>query len=241
MAELSQLEQKELVGTTAIDRLIERGWIFSGMKIGLGTGSTAIPAVRQLAKRIADGSLCGVKAVATSLQTSIVCEELGIPVYSMNSREIDGRLDLAIDGADSISPENHLIKGGGAAHLLEKIVAYNAERFVVVADASKITDSLGTAFALPVEIVAEARVSVVRQLESLGAHCVLREGTCKVGPVVTDNGNLIVDVMWNVPVDAPAMEDTINRIVGVVENGFFTKNRPLVFVARPDGTVLERE
>lgn len=236
---ISQAEQKALVGKVAIDSLIEKGLIFSGMKIGLGTGSTAMPAVSRLAERIKDGTLKDIKAVATSFQTSIACEELGIPVFSMNAKEIGGKLDLAIDGADEINPDKQLIKGGGAALLLEKIVAYNAKTFVIVADSSKTVPSIGTKFALPVEIIAEARTSVFASLQNLGASCTLRQGVKKAGPVITDNGNLIADIVWQTPPDAAKMESEINKIVGVVENGFFTANKPIVYVAQADGTVKE--
>ncbi len=236
---ISQAEQKALVGKVAIDSLIEKGLIFSGMKIGLGTGSTAMPAVSRLAERIKDGTLKDIKAVATSFQTSIACEELGIPVFSMNAKEIGGKLDLAIDGADEINPDKQLIKGGGAALLLEKIVAYNAKTFVIVADSSKTVPSIGTKFALPVEIIAEARTSVFAALQNLGASCTLRQGVKKAGPVITDNGNLIADIVWQTPPDAAKMESKINKIVGVVENGFFTANKPIVYVAQADGTVKE--
>jgi ribose 5-phosphate isomerase A len=240
MAELSQAEQKKLVGAYAVDKLLEEGLIFSGMKIGLGTGSTAMPAVERLAFHLHSGTIRDIKAVATSFQTTIACEQLGIPVYSMNAAVIGGQLDLAIDGADEISPENHLIKGGGAALLLEKIVAYNAKQFVVVADSSKDVPHLGTGFALPVEIIAEARSALFRQLEGLGAQCSVREGVRKAGPVVTDNGNLILDLLWKEPVDAATLEDTIKSLVGVVEVGFFTKNKPRCYIARKDGSVTVR-
>lgn len=226
---MTQSEQKELVASTAVDTLINEGKIFSGMKIGLGTGSTAIPAVKHLAKRINDGTLKDIKAVVTSFGTQNLCEELNIPVYSMNDKVIGGHLDLAIDGADEVDPDNNVIKGGGAALLREKIVAYNSTLFVVVADSTKIVDSLGTKFPLPVEIIAEARVPVENALNSIGAECVLREGVRKCGPVITDNGNQILDILWKSPVNPAEMEDKINSIVGVVENGFFTKNKPVIF------------
>ena len=184
MKTLTQNEQKEKVGKVAIDTLIEKGLIFSGMKIGLGTGSTAMHAVKQVALRIKDGTLSNIKAVSTSFQTTIACEELGIPVFSMNSPEIKGELDLSIDGADEIDVDANLIKGGGAALLLEKIVAYNSKKYVIIADESKAVCDLGTKFALPVE-----------------------------------------------------MEEKINSITGVVETGFFTKNKPIVFVAKSDDTM----
>lgn len=238
---ISQNEQKKLAAVYAIDDLVASGRILSNMKIGLGTGSTAMPAVERLASYIQKGTLTGIRAVATSFQTTIACEELGIPAFSMNAREIGGELDLAIDGADEISPARHLIKGGGAALLLEKIVAYNAKLFVIVADSSKVVTSLGSGFPLPVEIIAEARVSATEALEKLGAKVTLRQGIRKAGPVITDNGNLIVDCLFPSAVDASAMEIAINRIVGIVENGFFTQNIPLVYIAREDGTVEKRE
>ena len=164
MKKFSQSEQKELVARTAIDTLIEQKKIFSGMKIGLGTGSTAMPAVRRLAERIADGTLSDVKAVVTSFQTANACEEYGIPVYSLNDKAIGGKLDLAIDGADEIAPDKSVIKGGGAALLREKSVEYNAKTFVVIGDASKAVKSLGTKFPLPVEIIADARVPVQKAI-----------------------------------------------------------------------------
>ena len=197
---LSQKEQKALVGKTAVDRLIEKGFIKSGMKIGLGTGSTAIVAVDRLALYIREGKLSGIKAVATSFQTHIACEENGIP----------------------------------------------SKRLVIIADESKLVPHLGTRFPLPVEIIAAARTPVVRAMEKLGASCVLRTGSGKDGPVITDNGNQILDCTWSPlaggtsPVDPLKMEDKVNKITGVVENGFFTKNRPLVFIARADGSVEER-
>ena len=237
---ISKDEQKVLAASTAVDRLIEEGKIFSGMKIGLGTGSTAMPAVKRLAERINDGTLKDIKAVATSFQTSLALEELGIAVYTLNDKVIGGHLDLTIDGADEIDPMNNLIKGGGAALLREKIVAYNSDSYAIVADESKSVNTLGTKFNLPVEIIAESRVPVIKSIEALGAVCTLREGVKKAGPVITDNGNMILDCVWKTPVDPAEMEDRINSITGVVECGFFTKLKPVAFIAHSDGTVEER-
>lgn len=237
---ISKDEQKVLAATTAVDTLIKEGKIFSGMKIGLGTGSTAMPAVKRLAERIADGTLSGVKAVVTSFQTQLACEEYGIPVYTLNDKAIEGHLDLAIDGADEIDQKNNLIKGGGAAHLREKIVEYNAGFLAIVADVSKDVETLGTKFPLPVEIIADARVPVIKALEKLGATCTVREGVKKAGPVITDNGNMVLDCLWKSPVDPAEMEEKIDAITGVVECGFFTKNKPVAFIAKEDGTVVRR-
>lgn len=237
---LSQSEQKILAATTAIDTLIEKKLIFSGMKIGLGTGSTAMPAVKRLAERISAGDLHDIKAVVTSFQTQNACQDYGIPVYSLNDRIIGGSLDLAIDGADEVEPLCNCIKGGGAAHVREKIVEYNSKIFVVIADESKAVENIGTKFPVPVEIISEARVPVTNALAALGATCVLREGVRKAGPVITDNGNQILDCTWKTPIDVPEMEDKINAIAGVVENGLFSKNKPVVFIAKSDGSVETR-
>lgn len=237
---ITQKEQKVLAARTAIDTLIAEGKIASGMKLGLGTGSTAMPAVNRLAERIADGTLKGIKAVATSFQTTLACEKLGIPVYSMNDKVIGGKLDLAIDGADEVDPQNRLIKGGGAALLREKIIAYNAAVFVIVADESKDVPDMGSRFPLPVEVISEARLPVTQALEELGATCTLREGVRKAGPVITDNGNMILDCTWKEPVDPCQMEVAVDAITGVVECGFFTKVVPIVFIAHSGGTVTRR-
>lgn len=234
---MDQKEQKTLVANTAIDTLIEKGKIFSGMKIGLGTGSTAMPAVYRLAEHIKNGDIKDIKAVVTSFQTQNACQDLGIPVYSMNDKIIGGELDLSIDGADEVTPDCFCIKGGGAAHVREKLVEYNSKIFVVVADSTKAVDTIGTKFPVPVEIISEARIPVTNALNLLGAKCVLREGVRKCGPVITDNGNQILDCTWEKPINVAEMEDKINGIPGVVENGLFSKNKPIVFIAKEDGSV----
>lgn len=234
---MTQNEQKVLVANTAVDKLLEEGKIFDGMKIGLGTGSTAMPAVKRLAEHIQNGKVKDVKAVVTSFQTAVACQELGIPVYTLNDKIIGGQLDLAIDGADEVDDDCNCIKGGGAAHLREKLVEYNSKIFVVIGDSSKAVKTIGTQFRVPVEIIGDARVPVTQALNKLGADCVLREGVKKAGPVITDNGNMILDCHWESPINVAEMEDIINQIVGVVENGLFSKNKPIVFIAQDDGTV----
>lgn len=230
-------QQKILAAETAVETLIDEGKIFSGMKIGLGTGSTAMPAVNAIAKKIAGGVLKDILAVATSFQTSLACETLGIRVCSLNDKNIGGQLDLTIDGADEIGPGNSLVKGGGAALLREKITAYSSKFYAIVADSSKAVTSHGTKFPLPVEIIPEARICVIQALEKMGATCTLREGIRKAGPVITDNGNMILDCLWENPVNPMEMEDKINGITGVVECGFFTKLHPVAFIAQEDGSV----
>jgi ribose 5-phosphate isomerase A len=232
---MDQARLKERAAVAAVDSLVK-----SGMKLGLGTGSTAIHAVRRVGMLLAEGKIAGIRAVPTSFQTSMECEKQGIPLYTLNSKEIDGKLDLTIDGADEIDGENRCIKGGGAALLVEKIIAYASASWAIVADESKIVAHLGLVFPVPIEVVEEAWVPVTRYLESLGATVSLREAVKKAGPVITEHGNVILDARFHHPPSPAAMEEELNNIPGVVENGFFTRIRPRVFIARPDGTVEER-
>ena len=234
-------DQKVLVAHTAIDKLIAEGVIHSGMKIGLGTGSTAMPAVKRLAEYIAKGSLKDIAAVPTSFQTSIACEEFNIPIFSLSSGRINGALDVTIDGADEIDGKRNLIKGGGAALLKEKIVAYNSNLFVVIGDETKRVKNLGVAFPLPIEIIPEARLSIMKKLEVYGVSMILRDGVRKKGPVITDNGNFILDIKWpaNAKINPGKLETELNAIPGVVENGFFTQKTPRVFLSNSNGIVEE--
>ncbi|MDR2021301.1 MAG: ribose-5-phosphate isomerase RpiA [Treponema sp.] len=233
---MDQQTMKELAGRTAADSLVR-----SGMKLGLGTGSTAMPAVRRIGALLQEGRLQNILAVPTSFQTAIECEKWGIPLFTLNSREVGGRLDLTIDGADEVDPRGYCVKGGGGALLLEKIAAYASAAFAVVVDESKIVENLALAFPLPLEVIPEARIPVIRALESLGAEAVLREAVRKAGPVITEHGNLLVDIRFKEPVDPAALEAELNRIPGVVENGFFTRLHPRVFIGRAGGAVEVRD
>ena len=232
---MDQKAFKEMIGREAVETLVK-----SGMKLGLGTGSTAIPAVRHIGALMREGKLKDIFAVPTSFQTSIECEAWGIPLFSLNSKEIGGKLDLSIDGADEVDPLNRLIKGGGGALLLEKIAAYASGAFAVTVDESKLVHGLGTGFPVPVEVFPAARVSASKALEALGATVTLREAMRKAGPVITEHGNLILDILFSAPVDPEATEREINFIPGVAENGLFTRIKPVVYVGRFDGTVQVR-
>jgi len=226
---------KEAAGKAAVDEMVK-----SGMKLGLGTGSTAIHAVRRVGELLSQGSLRDICAFATSFQTEIECEKLRIPFFSLNSRELSSGLDLTIDGADEVDPQSRLIKGGGGAHLIEKIAAYASAQFAITVDESKLTERLGGGFPVPVEVVPEARAQAAKALEKLGANVILREAVRKAGPVITEHGNLILDIRFNSPIDPALMETEINNIPGVVENGLFTRKPPVVFIARSNGTVEKR-
>jgi ribose 5-phosphate isomerase A len=232
-------EIKEMVGREAVNALVR-----SGMKLGLGTGSTAIHAIRHIGALLREEKLSGIMVVPTSFQTSIECEKCGIPLFSLNSIEIGGRLDLTIDGADEVDPQNRLIKGGGGALLLEKIVAYASSSYAAIVDETKIVENLGLKFPVPVEVIPEARVSVTTALEKLGAKVELREALRKAGPVITEHGNLLLDLLFPEAVDPEVLETEINRVPGVVENGFFTFPGGglalQVFIGYENGTVERR-
>jgi ribose 5-phosphate isomerase A len=232
---MEQQELKEAAGRAAADALVT-----SGMKLGLGTGSTAIHMIRRVGELLRQGKLTNIRAFPTSFQSRIECERLGIPAFALNAPELGGSLDLCIDGADEIDRENRLTKGGGGALLIEKLAAYNSTAYAIVADESKLVETLGLSFPVPVEVIPAARVSVFRALEKLGAQPQLREALRKAGPVITEQGNLLLDIRFQSPVDPRLLETEINQIPGVVENGFFTRLRPAVYIARGDGTVEVR-
>jgi ribose 5-phosphate isomerase A len=227
---------KKALGAQAVDRFVK-----DGMRLGLGTGSTAIWAARRVGERLAEGSLKGVRAVVTSLQTELEARGMGIPVCTLNDAVMDQGLDLVIDGADEADPAHNLIKGGGGALLMEKIVAYNAARLLVIVDESKLSARLCDRFAIPLEIVADALRPVTRRLEAMGGEPALRMGVRKAGPVVTDLGNLLLDVRFAKAFDPRRLEDELDLIPGVLGNGLFTKNRPALLVGRADGSIEYRE
>lgn len=216
---------KKTLGTQAVDRFVQ-----DGMRLGLGTGSTAIWAARRVAARIAEGSLRGIRAVVTSLQTELEARALGIPVYTLNDTVLESALDLTIDGADEIDPARNMIKGGGGALLVEKITAYASRRLLIIAEAAKLSARLCDHFPIPVEVVADAVAPVSRRIREMGGEAALRMAVRKAGPVVTDLGNLLLDVTFRDSFDPRGMEDELKVIPGVLECGLFTKMRPELLI-----------
>lgn len=211
----------------------------SGMAVGLGTGSTAVQAVRVLGRELAMGRLYDVVAVATSEETANVAMAVGIPLTSLNEMPV---LDVTIDGADEIDPELNLIKGLGGALLREKIVAAASKQFLIVADESKRVEQLGEKAPVPVEVIPLARRRVAEYLSSLGARVEwrMRPGT-PPRPFVTDEGNHILDCFFGLISDPTRLAWTIRAQPGVVEHGLFLAMANRAFVASAQGvTVLER-
>jgi ribose 5-phosphate isomerase A len=227
---------KKAVGAAAVDRFVT-----DGMKLGLGTGSTAIWAVRRVAERINSGGLRGVTVVTTSLQSELEARALGLTVMTLNDRSMEGGLDLTIDGADEVDPDRNLIKGGGGAMLLEKIIAYASRRLLIIVDEGKLSSRLGEKFPIPIEVVPAALETVSRWLRGLGARVTVRTGAGKAGPVVTDLGNLLMDASFAAAFSPQAREAELKLFPGVLENGLFTRKRPELLIGRADGSMEYRE
>jgi len=191
--------------------------VASGMVVGLGTGSTAIHAVRRIGERLARGELKDVIGIATSKRTDAEARRLGI---SLMDDALPMEIDVTIDGADEVDPEWNLIKGGGGALLREKIVAQASKRMVVVVDEDKLSDRLGTKFALPVEVLRFGCDSQRRFLQSLGASVVVRKDAGGAD-YRTDSDNLIFDCTFGPVPDVRRLATVISARAGVVEHGFF--------------------
>ncbi|WP_028974977.1 ribose-5-phosphate isomerase RpiA [Spirochaeta cellobiosiphila] len=223
---------KQNVGYAAVDQFIK-----SGMKIGMGTGSTSLYAVERLIQKVKAGEITDIYPVATSFQTEFALQQAGIPVYTLNSPEIEGKLDVAIDGADAIDPQLCLIKGAGAAQLIEKIVESSAEHFIVIGDESKLVESLGSTVPVPLEILPAARQFVINKLEEVEAQVTIREGSGKAGPVISDSGNIIADALWSEDIDPIKMDQYMNNIPGLVEHGLFCHMAKTALIGYQDGSV----
>jgi len=203
----------------------------SGMTLGLGTGSTVAWFLEALAARIVDGTLHDVVGVPTSVATERRARDLGIPLGSLVDLQ---PLGLTVDGADEIAPSLDLVKGLGGALLREKMIAQASQRMIVIADDSKLVGRLGEKAPLPVEVVRFEWRAHVDFLRGLGAEPVLRrvEGE----PVVTDNGNRVLDCRFEGAIDDPAgLERALAGRAGVVDSGLFLGLATEAFVAAPEG------
>ncbi len=230
MKKPAQINPKQAAGEKAA-QLVK-----SNMVVGLGTGSTAAYAIKELGRRVASGlKLMG---VPTSYQSAFLAVESSIPLTTLDEHPV---LDIAIDGADQIS--NFMaIKGGGAAHTKEKIVALSSKKFVVVVDESKVVDILNRP--VPLEVLPFARKFVEKQVAKLGGMAKLRMGDktpylntgTKAGPVISDNGNLIMDADFGEIHNPVSLDEALSQCVGLVEHGLFTRV-DAVYIGKKDGSV----
>ncbi|MFW5978091.1 MAG: ribose-5-phosphate isomerase RpiA [Halohasta sp.] len=214
---------KRRAGEAAAERVTD------GMAVGLGTGSTAAHAIRALGEAVDDG--LDIVGVPTSFASRELAIDSGIPIRELD--EVDG-LDLAIDGADQIVLDSgNCIKGGGAAHTREKLVAAAADELHIVVDPTKVAETLD--HTLAVEVLPAGRTGVERAVETLGGEPSLRQAANKDGPIVTDNGNLVVDCEFGDIDDAAELAASLSEIPGVVEHGLFVDCASTVYVGSEDG------
>lgn len=226
MTELDPRTQaKRAAGEAAVDTYVR-----SGQHVGLGTGSTAVWAIRRIGARLADGTLTDVSGIATSHAAATEAAACGIPLITFDDVP---RLDVTIDGADEVSPAHDLVKGGGGAHLREKVVAQASERLVIVVDEAKLVSALGSTFRIPVEVIQLARRVEHDYLTGLGADVRRRETDDR--PFVTDEGNWILDADFGPIGDPGALLRTLQSRAGIVEVGLFIDMNPTVLVASVDG------
>jgi ribose 5-phosphate isomerase A len=212
-----------------------------GMRLGLGTGSTAALAIEAIGRRVREEGL-RVVGVPTSVAAERLARAHGVPLATLDDLGLDRlapgapALDLALDGADEVDPALTLVKGRGAAHTREKVVAALAARFVVLADPSKLVEKLGTRMPVPVEVLPMAAPAVARALRGLGADPALREGSGKDGPVVTDQGLWILDARFPGGIaDAAALSAALSALPGVLDHGLFVGLATDVLVGEPGG------
>ena len=205
------------------------------MILGLGSGSTAALMIKSLADEIHSGRLKNIRGVATSFQSEVLALELGIPLVDLTSVS---EIDLAIDGADEVDPEFQLIKGGGACHVREKLVADKANQLLIVIDETKLVKNLNLSFPLPVEVLPNAWKQVQDVISKMNGNSSLRMAEKKAGPVVTDQGNLILDVLFKDGIKNPKdVEMRINNIPGVLENGLFVDLTDKVLVGKIENNI----
>ncbi len=211
---------KEKVGKQASE-LIKDGQV-----VGLGTGSTTHYFIKYLGERINNEEL-DILGIPTSFQSLILARKAGIKITTLDEHDIN----IAVDGADEVSPNLDLIKGGGAAHTLEKLVDSSADEFVVIVDESKMVDCLGEV-PVPLEIIPDSLRLVKNAVCEMGGVTELRMGIQKDGPVITDNGNFVLDTKFGAIDNPYELEIELNTIPGVLENGIFAGITDKVIVGK---------
>jgi len=205
------------------------GYLQSGMVVGLGTGSTARFAILKIAQFLRDGTLTDIICIPTSRETETLARSLGIPLTTLHEHP---EIDITIDGADEVSAELDLIKGGGGALLREKIVAQASTRNIIITDAGKLSEKLGEKWCVPIEVIPFALEPEKRFLERMGATLSIR--SAKDGSrFVTDENNLILDARFGVVNDPASLATLLNERAGIVEHGLFPGIATEVIAAFP--------
>jgi ribose 5-phosphate isomerase A len=222
-------ELKRIVGSVAAELVTD------DMVCGIGTGSTVTFFITELGRRIREEDL-RITGVPTSFQSRLLCREAGIPIRELADC---AALDLAIDGADEVDPGLNAIKGGGAAHTREKVVAAMAAQFVLIVDQSKLVPVLGTGFPVPIEIIPVALSFVIETIKRLGGDPQLRMGIRKDGPVVTDNGQFVLDARFPTGTDLRLVDRVLHQTPGVVDTGLFFDLANKVLVGQADSLQVQ--
>ncbi|RLN91660.1 hypothetical protein BBJ28_00006471 [Nothophytophthora sp. Chile5] len=239
---LSPIEQsKRTAARQAVDEYVKDGFI-----VGVGSGSTVVYAAERLGELVQTQNL-HIKCIPTSFQAKQagVCLVQLIAQHKLTLTSLDEHpvIDVTIDGADEVDLQLNCIKGGGGCQLQEKIVAFASKQFVVIADYRKESTQLGEQWTqgVPVEVIPMAYVPLMRKMEELGGVPVLRMAKSKAGPVVTDNGNFVLDVNFGVIGDPRALNDRLKLLPGVVEVGLFCGMAEKAFFGQTDGSFTTRE
>ena len=228
----------ELGKKSAAYRAIEEN-VQNGMIIGIGSGSTVVYAVEKLKMLISERKL-SVKCIPTSFQSYQLIIENGLNLGSLDQYP---SIDLDIDGADEIDEDLNLIKGGGGCLVQEKIIASNAKRLIIIVDFRKKSKKLGENWkkGVPIEVIPLAYVPIVEKLKGLGAKPKLRMAQAKAGPLITDNGNFIIDADFGIIKSPNEINESILKIPGVVDTGLFVGMTEKAYIGQKDGTVLVLE
>jgi len=214
-------------------------YVCDKQNIGIGSGSTIVYAVERLAERVKEEKL-SVVCVPTSFQAKQLILEHGL---TLSDLERTPELDIAIDGADEVDEHLHLIKGGGGCQTQEKIVASCTKQLIIIADHRKDSTFLGDKWkkGIPLEVLSLAYVPVSRKIKAMGGTPVVRMGVKKAGPVVTDNGNMIIDADFGVVKNPAELNAKLKDIPGIVETGLFISMASKVYFGQEDGSVKSRE
>lgn len=201
--------------------------IENGMIIGLGSGTTVSFAIKYIGELIASNELYDIYCVPTSIQTAFEAIKAKIPLTTLDEYP---QLDLGIDGADQLDVKLNAIKGGGGALMREKIVAAACKEYILIADDSKLTDVLGNGKVVPIEIHPFGVTPTLKSVEKLGAKVSLRQSSGKLGPLVTDNGNYIIDADFGPIADPWWLNRELHAIPGIIETGMFLGYAHLAYV-----------
>ena len=222
------LVNKEKCKMTAARAAIE--YVENNQVVGIGSGSTIAHAIHALGEKIQKTGM-KILAVPTSYQAAMLLIDYKIPITTLNEHHI---LDIAIDGTDEVDPKFNLIKGGGAALTQEKIIDSAAKKLIIIADESKKVEFLGEKAALPIEVIPIAFKTVSNKIKDFTTEIQLRMAVKKLGPVITDNGNFIIDARFSKIKDPESLEKDLNVIPGVVENGLFINMTDIVIIGYED-------